>query len=159
MAVPPPQQKLLDFSPSIVTIGAFQAVNNSVGKLVAFGMSQRIRGGGTVADIVKRSDHAAQPGFSRASVRIDEDECFDVLGQLHHCVNKVVNFFTAAFRPSREKDGCLDARLRSDALYGWSGGIGLRGEYEKNFVILMIEFAQGNEVFARGRVRSRGRDR
>jgi len=42
MAVPPPQQKLLDFSPSMVTIGAFQAVNNSVGKLVAFGMSQRI---------------------------------------------------------------------------------------------------------------------
>jgi len=27
-----------------------------------------------------------------------------------------------------------------------SGGIGLRGEYEKDFVILMIEFAEGNEV-------------
>ena len=45
-----------------------------------------------------------------------------------------------------EEDSCFDARLRSDAFYGWSGGIGFRGEYEENFVILMIEFAEGNEV-------------
>jgi len=64
MAVPPPQQKLLDFSPSIVTIGAFQAVNNSVGKIGGVWNEPAHRGGGTVADIVKRSDHAAQPGFS-----------------------------------------------------------------------------------------------
>src|SRR5882724_13289864 len=104
------------------------------------------RGGGTVADIVKRPDHAAHPGFFRAPVRIDEDNRFDVLGQLRYRVNEVVDLFTAAIRPSGEKDGCFDARLRSDAFYGWSGGIGLRGEYEKNFVILMIEFAESNEV-------------
>src|SRR5689334_21608818 len=101
---------------------------------------------------MKRPDHAAQPGFSRASVRIHEDKRFDVLGQLRYRVNEVVDLFTAAVRPSREEHGCFDARLRGDAFDGRSGGIGLRGEHEKNFIILMIEFAEGNEILLEARL-------
>src|SRR5438477_1289100 len=42
MAVPPPQQKFLPFSLSIVTTGAFQAAKSAVAKLPLLGMNQRI---------------------------------------------------------------------------------------------------------------------
>ena len=38
--MPPPQQKFLPFSLSIVTIGAFQAASNTVARLLRFGINQ-----------------------------------------------------------------------------------------------------------------------
>ena len=42
MALPPPQQKFLPFSLSMVTIGAFHAASSNVARLLRFGISHRI---------------------------------------------------------------------------------------------------------------------
>src|SRR5437879_9031218 len=42
MAVPPPQQKLLAWLPSMVTTEAFQAARRAFGKALLLGMNQRI---------------------------------------------------------------------------------------------------------------------
>ena len=42
MAVPPPQQKFLPFSLSMVTSGAFHAASSALGRLLRIGSSQRM---------------------------------------------------------------------------------------------------------------------
>jgi len=99
-----------------------------------------------VARVIQRSDHVAQPRFSRPSVGVHENHDFYFRRQLANGVNQIVDFFPPAFRLAGEKHVCLDAGLRSDAANGACGGVGFRSEDKKDLVILMIEFGKSDEI-------------
>jgi len=116
------------------------------GEIGGVGKEPAHGGGGGVARVAERGDHAAEPGFAVAAIGIDEDERVDINGKLSDGVDEIVDLFAAAFRSAGEEDGGFDAGLGGDAFGDGSGGIGFGGEHEKEFVILMIEFAKGDEI-------------
>ena len=87
-----------------------------------------------------------QPGFARAPIRIGEHHYFEVRWKLFDGYAQVVYFFSAIFRLVRDDQVCFWPRGGDDALQNRGGGIGVRSQYKKNFIVLMIKLRERHQV-------------
>lgn len=102
--------------------------------------------GGADAGVGKRRDHVVQPGFTGAAVGIDKHEDIKFGRKLLDGEAKIVDLFRAIGGRAGDEDVGFDPRTGGDALDDAVSGIGLGGEDEEDFIILMIELAEGNEI-------------
>ncbi len=103
-------------------------------------------GDGAVARVIQRPHHFAKPGSARAAIGIDEDKRIEFRRQFADGVDQIVHFFAAALGASGVKNVRFDAGLGSNAFDGRRRGIGFRSENKKDFVVLVVEFTERDEI-------------
>ena len=117
-----------------------------VGKGVVVGDEPTHGGGCANAGIRKGSYDVVQPGFSRATVGVNEYERFEVGRKLFDSDAKIVDLLTGGGWFAGDNDVSLDPRRSSDALDEAVRGIVFRSENEKDFEILVSEFGERDKV-------------
>lgn len=87
-----------------------------------------------------------QPSFSGPSIGVCKHEDLKLRRHLLHGRAQVVDLFATILRLTRDNDLRFYTRGGGHAFHGAISGIGLRGEHEEDLVVLMIEFAERDEV-------------
>lgn len=103
-------------------------------------------GGGANPGIREGRDHVMEPGFARATIGIGEDQDLELGRELLDADAQVVDLFAAIRGLAGDDDIRFYAGAGGDPLDGGIGGILFRGQDEKDFVVLVIEFAEGDKV-------------
>jgi hypothetical protein len=127
--------------------GSVPAGQKSGGKIAAIWDEPTHRSGGANTGIRERRCQTLQPGFARTPVGIREDKYFKFLGKLFDAYAKIVHFFTTVGGFAGNDDVRLYTRGRSDdAFHDAVRGIAFRSENKEDFVILVVEFAERDQI-------------
>ena len=87
-----------------------------------------------------------QPVLPGPAIGIGKHQHLKFFGQLFDAGSQIVHLLTAIHGFPGNHDFCLDARTLRDPFNNAAGGIFLRGEDKKDFVVLAFEFRQRNQV-------------
>jgi hypothetical protein len=126
--------------------GSIPGREKGVGKSVVVGDEPTHGGGGGYAGVGEGRDDVVEPCFARAAVGINENKDFKIRRELFDADAKVVDFFAGAGGLAGDDDVGFDARGGGDAFDHAIRGIIFGSEDEKDFKILVSEFAEGDEV-------------
>ena len=102
--------------------------------------------GGTDTGVGKRRDHSVQPGLARAAVGIHKNENIEIRRQLFDRKPQVIDLFATVFRLSRDDHMGLDARMFGNTPDNVEGGIFAGRQDKENFIVMVIEFRQCQQV-------------
>lgn len=126
--------------------GGIPGGEKRAGKGVVVGDEPAHGGGCANAGIREGSYDVVQPGFSRATVGVNECEHFEVGRKLFDGDAKIVDLLTGSGGFAGDNDVSFDTRRSSDALDEAIRGIVFRSKNEKDFEILVIEFGERDKV-------------
>src|SRR5437879_3984280 len=126
--------------------GGIPGGEEGVWKSAAVGNEPAHGAGGTDARIGERCDEVVEPGFAGAAVRIHEDQDFEIGRELFDGDTKIVDLFAGGGGFAGNDDVGFHARRSGDAFNEIVGSIVFGGEDEKDFEILVSEFAKGNKI-------------
>ena len=126
--------------------GSIPGGEKGVGESIVVGNEPAHGGGGADARVGERGDNVVEPSFARATIGIGEDKNLKVGRELFDANAKIVNFFTGACGLSSNDNMGLHAGGGSDAFDEAVSRIVFGSEDEKDLEILMLEFAEGNEI-------------
>jgi hypothetical protein len=87
-----------------------------------------------------------KPGLAGAAVGINEHQDFKIGRELFNADAEIVDLFTRAGGPAGDDDVSFDARGCGNALDERVCGIAFGSEDKKEFEVLVIEFAEGDEI-------------
>ena len=87
-----------------------------------------------------------QPGLARAAVGIGEDEDFKFRCQLFDAYAKIVDLFAAICGLAGDDHVGLHPGRSGDPFDGRISRVLFRSQDEEDFVVLMVEFTEGDEI-------------
>jgi hypothetical protein len=126
--------------------GGIPASEESGGQVALIRNEPTHGGGGADAGIRERSCQTLQPGFAGTAIGIGEDQNFKFFRKLLDGDTEIIDFFAAICGFAGDYDVGFDARRSYDALNDGMCGVSFGSEDKEDFVILVIEFAEGDEV-------------
>src|ERR1700739_2546772 len=130
--------------------GSVPGGEKSVGESVAVGKKTARGVVGTDTRVGERSDDMVKPGLARAAVGVCENQDFKIGRELLNTDAEIVDFFAGACGLSGDDDVGFHMGGCGHPLDEAVGGIILRSEAEKYFEVLMVEFAERNEISFKG---------